>query len=140
MPSLRLANSIEKSGNLLSNRSDPTQSRRGWPHPGCGGSSSERPARYVERARCSFGLWRLRRQQGDVTRYLGPNACDLPLLAPGLAFNQGAGIRMAMEIGAGTSGQFDMIHTELVDRRTSRPDAYIYGHPFGIVVNEHAKR
>ena len=75
-----------------------------------------------------------------LTRYLGPNACDLPLLAPGLAFNQGAGIRMAMEIGAGTSGQFDMIHTELVDRRTSRPDAYIYGHPFGIVVNEHGKR
>ena len=75
-----------------------------------------------------------------LTRYLGTNACDLPLLAPGLAFNQGAGIRMAMEIGAGTSGQFDMIHTELVDRRTTRPDAYIYAHPFGIVVNEHGKR
>ena len=54
-----------------------------------------------------------------LSRYLGPNACDLPLLAPGLSFNQGAGIRMAMEIGAGTSGQFDMIHSELVDRRTS---------------------
>src|SRR6202451_1958313 len=75
-----------------------------------------------------------------LTRYLGANACDLPLLAPGLAFNQGAGITMAMEIGAGTSGQFDMLHTELVDRRTSKPDAYIYAHPFGIVVNEHAER
>jgi tricarballylate dehydrogenase len=75
-----------------------------------------------------------------LTRYLGTNACDLPLLAPGLAFNQGAGIKMAMEIGAGTSGQFDMIHAELVDRRTSRPDAYIYAHPFGIVVNEHGRR
>jgi tricarballylate dehydrogenase len=75
-----------------------------------------------------------------LTRYLGAKACDLPLLAPGLAFNQGAGIKMAMEISAGTSGQFDMVHTELVDRRTSKPDAYIYGHPFGIVVNEHAER
>lgn len=75
-----------------------------------------------------------------LTRYLGANACDLPLLAPGLAFNQGAGIKMAMEIGAGPSGQFDMVHTELVDRRTSKPDAYIYGHPFGIVVNERAER
>ncbi len=75
-----------------------------------------------------------------LTRYLGTDACDLPLLAPGLAFNQGAGIRMAMEVGAGTSGQFDMVHTELVDRRTTRPDAYIYAHPFGIVVNAHAKR
>ncbi len=75
-----------------------------------------------------------------LTRYLGANACDLPLLAPGLAFNQGAGIKMAMEIGAGTAGQFDMVHTELVDRRTSKPDAYLYGHPFGIVVNAHAER
>ena len=75
-----------------------------------------------------------------LTRYLGTDACDLPLLAPGLAFNQGAGIRMAMEIGAGTSGQFDMIHAELVDRRTTRPDAYIYAHPFGIVVNGDARR
>jgi tricarballylate dehydrogenase len=75
-----------------------------------------------------------------LTRYLGAKACDLPLLAPGLAFNQGAGIRMAMDIGAGTSGQFDMVHTELVDRRTTRPDAYIYGHPFGIVVNGQGKR
>lgn len=75
-----------------------------------------------------------------LSRYLGPNACDLPLLAPGLAFNQGGGIRMAMEIGAGTAGQFDMIHSELVDRRTSRPDAYIYGHPFGIVINGDGKR
>lgn len=75
-----------------------------------------------------------------LTRYLGSNACDLPLLAPGLAFNQGAGIRMATEIGAGTAGQFDMIHTELVDRRTTRPDAYIYAHPFGIVVNAYGKR
>jgi tricarballylate dehydrogenase len=78
--------------------------------------------------------------QEMLSRYLGPNACDLPLLAPGLAFNQGAGIRMAMEIGAGTAGQFDMIHSELVDRRTSRPDAYIYGHPFGIVVNGKGQR
>jgi tricarballylate dehydrogenase len=75
-----------------------------------------------------------------LTRYLGANACDLPLLAPGLAFNQGAGIKMAMEIGAGTAGQFDMVHAELVDRRTTKPDAYLYGHPFGIVVNGNAER
>ncbi len=70
-----------------------------------------------------------------LTRYIGANACDLPLLAPGLGYNQGAGIRMAMEVGAAMSGQFDMIHSELVDRRTDRADAAIYGHPFGIVVN-----
>jgi tricarballylate dehydrogenase len=75
-----------------------------------------------------------------LTRYLGADACDLPLLAPGLAFNQGAGITMAVNAGAGTAGQFDMIHAELVDRRTSHPDAFVYAHPFGIVVNGDAKR
>lgn len=75
-----------------------------------------------------------------LTRYAGDNAVDLPLLAPGLRFNQGAGIRMAMEVGAATSGQFDMLHTELVDLRTDRADAVIYAHPYGIVVNGEGKR
>lgn len=70
-----------------------------------------------------------------LTRYVGPGAVDLPLLAPGLRHNQGAGIRMAAAIGAATAGQFDMLHTELVDVRTDRPDAVIYAHPYGIVVN-----
>ena len=75
-----------------------------------------------------------------LTRYVGGNACDLKLLAPGLAYNQGAGIRMAMDVGAAMSGQFDMMHAELVDRRTDRADAVILGHPFGIVVNGDGKR
>ncbi|MBS1890492.1 MAG: FAD-binding protein [Actinobacteria bacterium] len=81
--------------------------------------------------------------EGDaemLTKYLGPDACDLKLIAPGVAYNRGAGLRMATEIGAGTAGQFDMIHAEAVDSRTDRPDAVIYGHPFGIVVNEDANR
>jgi tricarballylate dehydrogenase len=75
-----------------------------------------------------------------LTQYVGPNACDLKLLAPGLASNRGNGIRMAMEVGAATAGQFDMIHAELVDRRTSRPDAANYAHPYGIVVNGDGRR
>jgi tricarballylate dehydrogenase len=75
-----------------------------------------------------------------LTRYVGPNAVDLPLLAPGLRHNQGAGIAMAIEIGAATSGQFDMLHTELVDVRTDRADAVVYAHPYGIVVNAAGER
>jgi tricarballylate dehydrogenase len=75
-----------------------------------------------------------------LTRYAGANAVDLPLLAPGLRYNQGAGIKMAVEAGAATAGQFDMIHTELVDTRTDRADAVIYAHPYGIVVNGNARR
>src|SRR5690606_13166361 len=75
-----------------------------------------------------------------LTRYVGPNACDLGLIAPGIAYNKGAGIRMAMDIGADTAGQFDGIHAELVDPRTDRADAVIYPHPYGIMVNGDGKR
>lgn len=75
-----------------------------------------------------------------MTQYVGQKACDLKLIAPGIQYNRGDGIRMAMEIGAGTAGQFDGIHAEAVDSRTDRADAVIYGHPFGILVNAEGQR
>jgi tricarballylate dehydrogenase len=75
-----------------------------------------------------------------LTQYMGKIAVDLKLIAPGVAFNRGAGIRAAMEIGAGTAGQFDWMHAELVDARSTRADAVIYPHNYGILVNEEAKR
>jgi tricarballylate dehydrogenase len=75
-----------------------------------------------------------------LTQYVGENAVDLPLIAPGIRYNRGAGIRMAMEIGAGTAGQFDGIHAELVDTRTDTPDAVIWAHNYGIVANENCER
>ncbi|WP_435121791.1 FAD-binding protein [Amycolatopsis thermoflava] len=75
-----------------------------------------------------------------LTRYLGANACDLPLIAPGIANNRGDGIRMALELGADTAGQFDMIHAEPVDRRTQKADAVLYGYTGGIFVNGKAER
>jgi succinate dehydrogenase/fumarate reductase flavoprotein subunit len=45
-----------------------------------------------------------------------------------------------MEIGAGTAGQFDMVHAELVDTRATKPDAVIWGHNYGIVVNQDCER
>ncbi len=75
-----------------------------------------------------------------LTQYLGERACDLPLIAPTLKNNRGEGVRMAMEIGADTAGQFDMFHGEPVDARSSKPDAVIYGFPYGIVVNGEARR
>jgi len=75
-----------------------------------------------------------------LTRYLGERACDMPLIAPGPGFNRGDGIRMAMEIGADTAGQFDMFHGEPIDGRTQKPDAVIYPYTYGIVVNRYALR
>jgi tricarballylate dehydrogenase len=75
-----------------------------------------------------------------LTQYLGERACDLPVIAPGPAFNRGEGIRMAMALGADTAGQFDMFHGEPVDPRATRPDPVVYPYVYGIVVNRHAQR
>jgi tricarballylate dehydrogenase len=75
-----------------------------------------------------------------LTRYLGPRACDMPVIAPGLRNNVGDGLRMATAIGGDTAGQFDMFHGEPVDSRTDHPDAVVLAYPFGIVVNERAER
>lgn len=75
-----------------------------------------------------------------LTRYLGDRACDLPLIAPGVAHNRGDALRMALELGADTAGQFDGIHAEPVDRRTRKADAVLYGFAGGIFVNGRMER
>jgi tricarballylate dehydrogenase len=75
-----------------------------------------------------------------LTQYLGERACDLPLIAPTLKNNTGDGLRMALEIGAATAGQFDMFHGEPVDVRSGKPDAVVYAFPYGIVVNGRGER
>ena len=75
-----------------------------------------------------------------LTQYLGERACDLPLIAPTVKNNRGDGIRMAVAIGADTSGQFDMFHGEPADTRSAKPDAVVYAYPFGIVVNGAGER
>jgi tricarballylate dehydrogenase len=78
---------------------------------------------------------------GDMlTEHLGPRGRDMPLIAPTLANNQGDGIRLTRPLGGDVAGQFDMFHGEPVDIRSSKPDAVIYGYPFGILVNRHCQR
>lgn len=81
--------------------------------------------------------------EGDrrmLTSYLGERACDLPVISPGTGHNRGEGIRMAVDVGADTAGQFDMFHAEPVDPRSAQPDAVIYPYTYGIVVNRAAQR
>jgi tricarballylate dehydrogenase len=75
-----------------------------------------------------------------MAQYVGKDAADMPLIAPGLAFNTGDGLRMATAVGGGTAGQFDMIHGEPYDSRSTFPDAVILSYPYGILVNKHAER
>lgn len=75
-----------------------------------------------------------------LARYIGRGSHKLPLIAPGLKYNKGAGLRMCLEVGAGTAGSFDGVHCELVDTRATKPDAVIWGHNYGIVVNKDCDR
>jgi succinate dehydrogenase/fumarate reductase flavoprotein subunit len=78
--------------------------------------------------------------QEMLTRYVRNRTVDLPLIAPGLKYNRGAGLNMALELGAGTAGFFDGMHWKLVDTRATKPDAVVWGHNYGIVVNKDCKR
>lgn len=75
-----------------------------------------------------------------LTEHLGPRGTEMPVIAPTLVNNRGDGIRLTAPLGGDTAGQFDMFHGEPVDTRTDKPDAVIYGYPFGILVNRHARR
>jgi tricarballylate dehydrogenase len=70
-------------------------------------------------------------------RYVGPRMEHLEPIAPGLKHNTGRGLQMALEVGAATAGSMSGMHCELVDTRATKPCAVIWGHGYGIVVNEH---
>ncbi|OOF93559.1 hypothetical protein ASPCADRAFT_508671 [Aspergillus carbonarius ITEM 5010] len=75
-----------------------------------------------------------------LTKYVGGDVENLGLIAPGLRYNRGQGLIMALGVGAATAGSFDGMHMELTDARSSKPNAAIYGHSYGIVVNGDGER
>ncbi|KAK9326669.1 FAD binding domain-containing protein [Lipomyces starkeyi] len=93
---------------------------------------------FGERVMLSCGGFEGNREM--LSRYVGPRAEQLGLVAPGLKYNTGFGLKMGLQVGAATAGSFHGLHCELVDTRSSKPEATVWGHSFGIVVNEHSKR
>lgn len=75
-----------------------------------------------------------------LARYVGPKTEQLELIAPGLKYNTGRGLQMALDVGAATAGSMSGMHCELVDKRATKPDAVIWGHNYGIVVNDQCER
>lgn len=61
-------------------------------------------------------------------------------IAPGVEFNKGEGIRMALDLGAARGGQWDGFHAEPVDPRCASPEALVMVFPYGILVDKHAER
>ncbi|RAJ56580.1 tricarballylate dehydrogenase [Streptomyces sp. Amel2xB2] len=81
--------------------------------------------------------------EGDtdaLSEALGKDASGLRPIAPGVLFNKGEGIRMALEAGARAGGQWDSFHAEPVDPRSPDPEALVMVFPYGILVNERGER
>ncbi|KAJ3533929.1 hypothetical protein NM208_g7766 [Fusarium decemcellulare] len=78
--------------------------------------------------------------QEMLAKYVGKKTHEFDLIAPGLKYNRGQGLNMALSLGADTAGSFDGFHSELVDTRATKPDAVIWGHNYGIVVNQDCER
>jgi tricarballylate dehydrogenase len=74
-----------------------------------------------------------------LSRYI-PNAHRLKTVSPGTMANKGDGIRMAVAVGADTSGQFDRAHLEPVDPRSDNWEALISSYLVGILVNDKGER
>lgn len=80
--------------------------------------------------------------EGDtefLTRELGTAEPLIPI-APGVAFNRGEGIQMALDVGAARSGEWDGFHAEPVDPRSATPESLVMVFPYGILVNKDALR
>jgi tricarballylate dehydrogenase len=81
--------------------------------------------------------------QGDgvmMREHFGPGAETMRLISPGTSFNTGDGIRMALELGADRSGDWNGMHAEPVDARSKNSAPVVLVYPYGIVVDKNGQR
>jgi tricarballylate dehydrogenase len=75
-----------------------------------------------------------------MRRHLGPGAETMRLISPGTRFNTGDGIRMATQLGAELSGDWNGMHAEPVDARAKNSAPVVLVYPYGIVVDKNGRR
>ena len=73
-------------------------------------------------------------------QHFGDAAKTLKLISPGTGFDTGDGIRMAMDQGAGVSGDWNGMHVEPVDPRARNSAPVVLVYPYGIVVDQDGRR
>jgi tricarballylate dehydrogenase len=61
-------------------------------------------------------------------------------VARGGYYNRGEGIRMALDAGAATCGDYQLFHAEPIDPRSGIAEPALFIFPFGILVNSEGKR
>jgi tricarballylate dehydrogenase len=72
--------------------------------------------------------------------HFGFGAETIKLISPGTRFDTGDGIRMATEQGACLSGDWNGMHIEPVDPRSTHSAPVVLVYPYGIVVDQHGHR
>jgi tricarballylate dehydrogenase len=75
-----------------------------------------------------------------MTEHFGPGGKTMKLISPGTRYNSGDGIRMAVEQGAKTSGDWNGMHAEPVDPRSANSAPVVLVYPYGIVVDRNGRR
>jgi tricarballylate dehydrogenase len=75
-----------------------------------------------------------------LREHFGPGGESLPPISPGSAYNDGAGIRAALEAGARRAGDWNGMHIEPVDARSQASAPVVLVYPYGIVVDRHGRR
>jgi tricarballylate dehydrogenase len=77
----------------------------------------------------------------DMMReHFGPDGESIPLLAPRARFNTGDGIAMARALGADAAGEWNGMHSEPVDPRSTSSAPVVLLYPYGIVVDRSGRR
>jgi tricarballylate dehydrogenase len=77
----------------------------------------------------------------DMMReHFGPDGESIPLLAPHARFNTGDGIAMARALGADAAGEWNGMHSEPVDPRSTSSAPVVLLYPYGIVVDRSGRR
>ncbi|MEB3323601.1 MAG: FAD-dependent oxidoreductase, partial [Synechococcaceae cyanobacterium] len=70
-----------------------------------------------------------------LREHFGPGGESLPPISPGSAYNDGTGIRAALDVGARRAGDWNGMHIEPVDARSQASAPVVLVYPYGIVVD-----
>jgi tricarballylate dehydrogenase len=72
--------------------------------------------------------------------HFGPGGDTVRLISPGTLFDTGDGTRIAMEQGASASGDWNGMHIEPIDPRSTHSAPVVLVYPYGIVVDQNGRR
>ncbi len=78
--------------------------------------------------------------RGMMRTHFGPRSSTMKLISPGSHFNSGDGIRIAAQLGADLSGDWNGMHAEPVDARSKSSAPVVLVYPYGIVVDRNGHR